>query len=115
MSKKSKVPKTATKAKKPKNLLKGQNFSAPMKAGLAAVATMPETKLGKIVKLLSRPEGATIDDIASVTDWQKHTVRSAISHTLVKKHGYEVVSDKPKGGQRIYKIAVSQSNKAKAQ
>lgn len=106
MSKKSKTPKTTSKAKNPKNLLKEKNLSAPMKAGLAAVATMPETKLGRIIKLLQRPEGATIDDLVKATQWQKHTVRSAISHTLVKKKGSEVTSDKPKDGERIYKIAV---------
>ena len=83
--------------------------SAPMKAGLAAVAAMPATpakksKLSLVIKLLSRPEGATIDDITTATGWQKHTVRAAISHALAKKRGYQIVSDKPQGGQRLYKI-----------
>lgn len=84
----------------------------PMQAGLAAVAAMkpevkPEgrlTKLARISELLKRPEGATLDEILNVTGWQKHTARAAISHALKKKHGYHIVSDKPKDGQRIYKI-----------
>jgi hypothetical protein len=54
-----------------------------------------------------RPEGATIDDMVAATGWQKHTIRSALSHALAKKRGYEIVSDKPKDGLRIYKIAAA--------
>jgi len=88
-------------------------LSAPMQAGLAAVAAMKptngapkrETKLTLVIELLSRPEGATVDDITTATGWQPHTVRSALSHALGKKRGYKIVSDKPKDGKRIYKIA----------
>jgi hypothetical protein len=100
---KSTKPKTAKKAK-PKKL------SAPMKAALYAVAAMPvrkESKLEAIIQLLSRPEGATIDDMVAATGWQKHTIRSALSYALAKKRGYQIVSDKPQGEQRIYKIADS--------
>ena len=86
-----------------------QEPSIAIKAGLAVVAAMPptppkETKLSLIIKLLTRPEGATIDDMVAVTGWQKHTLRAALSHALVKKRGYQIVSDKPQGGQRLYKI-----------
>ena len=86
-----------------------EEMSAPMQAGLAAVAAMPpppakDSKLGQIVTLLTRPDGATIDDMVAATGWQKHTVRSAVSHALAKKRGYLIVSEKPIGGQRAYKI-----------
>jgi len=115
----------STKNAKPKNIVKAalktkakangkpiddSRLSDPMKAGLAAVAAMPrkDSKLDIVVKLLSRSEGATIDDIVKATGWQKHTVRSAISHALAKKRGYKIVSDKPQGEKRIYKIADEQ-------
>ncbi len=90
-------------------------LSKPMQAGLDAVAAMkpetkapePEGKLTKLVRiseLLKRPEGATLDEIIELTGWQKHTARAAISHALRKKHGYHIVTDKPKDGNRIYKI-----------
>ena len=104
MSTKSKTKKTAP-VKKAKLPLKP---SAPMKAALTAVANMPvrkDSKLEAIIKLLSRPEGATIDDMVTATGWQKHTIRSALSHALVKKRSYQIASDKPKGENRIYKIA----------
>lgn len=103
MSKKSKPTKT-TKKPQPKKAAKGKELSEPMKAGLRAVAIMKGTKLGKLVELMQRPNGATIDEMAAANDWLKHTVRSAISHTLVKKHGYTVTSEKPEGGKRHYMI-----------
>lgn len=96
------IPKSVPKKGAPKEL------SPPMKAALDAVAAMPvrkESKLEAVIQLLSRPEGATIDDMVAATGWQKHTIRSALSHALAKKRGYEIVSDKPKDGLRIYKIA----------
>jgi hypothetical protein len=83
-----------------------EETSAPMQSGLAAVAAMPpkESKLDAVAKLLMRPEGATVDDLVAATGWQKHTVRACISHALVKKRGYTIVSDKPQGGKRVYKI-----------
>ncbi|MFH1157617.1 MAG: DUF3489 domain-containing protein [Pseudomonadota bacterium] len=95
-----------TKAKSNGKVIDDTHLSEPMKAGLAAVAAMPrkDSKLGIVIKLLQRPEGATIDDLVKATGWQKHTVRSAVSHALAKKRGYKIVSDKPKGENRIYKI-----------
>ncbi|QQR68844.1 MAG: DUF3489 domain-containing protein [Alphaproteobacteria bacterium] len=82
-------------------------LSTPMQAALAGVAAMPvkrETKLTALVVLLSRPEGANIEDMIAATGWQKHTIRSALSHALAKKHGYQIVSEKSENGARIYKI-----------
>jgi hypothetical protein len=42
--------------------------------------------------------------MVAATGWQKHTIRSALSHALAKKHGYQIVSEKPENGARIYKI-----------
>lgn len=107
MPTKSKAKKA--KSAKPKTAKKSElkKLSAPMKAALNAVSTMPvrkESKLEAIIKLLKRAEGATTEDIVAVTGWQKHTIRSALSHAIAKKRSYQVVSDKPKGEQRIYKI-----------
>lgn len=82
-------------------------LSEPMKAALAGVAAMPvkrETKLSVLIAMLERPEGANIEDMIAATGWQKHTIRSALSHALAKKHGYQIVSEKPENGTRIYKI-----------
>jgi hypothetical protein len=37
--------------------------------------------------MLQRPEGATVDEGARATGWQRHTVRGVFSGTLKKKLG----------------------------
>jgi uncharacterized protein DUF3489 len=51
-----------------------------------------------------RPEGATVDKVASATGWQRHTVRGVFSGTLKKKLGLTVASAKEVRG-RVYRIA----------
>jgi hypothetical protein len=48
------------------------------------------TKQALMIKLLKRPEGATIEQIAEATGWQKHTIRGAISGALKKKLGLTI-------------------------
>jgi DNA-binding MarR family transcriptional regulator len=43
------------------------------------------TKQARMIELLKRPEGATVDQIAAATGWQHHTIRGAISGALKKK------------------------------
>jgi hypothetical protein len=63
------------------------------------------TKQAQMIDLLRRPEGATIEQIAEATGWQKHTIRGAISGALKKKLGLSVTSEKREDGERIYRIA----------
>ena len=67
-----------------------------------------------MIDLLKRPEGATVEQIAAATGWQKHTIRGAISGALKKKLGLnveaartrEVGPDKvrAKGSTTVYRI-----------
>lgn len=43
-----------------------------------AIKSKP-TKAQTLVKLISRPNGATIDELMKATGWQPHTVRAVIS------------------------------------
>ena len=54
--------------------------------------------------MLQRPEGATIDQICTATGWQAHTVRGTFAGAFKKKLGLTIVSDKPQGGERVYRI-----------
>jgi hypothetical protein len=60
-----------------------------------------DTKLQIVIDLLKRSEGVTVFEIMKATEWQKHTVRGCISGALKKKHGYEIVSEKPNDGDRV--------------
>jgi hypothetical protein len=55
-----------------------------------------------VIAMLRRPEGATVDEVASATGWQRHTVRGVFSGTL-KKLGLSLASAKEERG-RVYRI-----------
>ncbi len=48
------------------------------------------TKQAKMIEMLKRPEGATVEQIAVATGWQHHTIRGAISGAVKKKLGFTV-------------------------
>jgi hypothetical protein len=87
-SKKSK-PRASQTAKQPP---KGKG-TTPAKA----------TKQARLIAMLQRPEGATIEQVAKALQWQKPTVRGAIADAL-KKKGLKVTSKKEEAG-RVYRIA----------
>jgi hypothetical protein len=65
--------------------------------------TSPKGKLGAVVALLLRPEGATLAAMQEATGWQAHSVRGAMSGSIKKKLGFDVTSEKAASG-RVYKI-----------
>src|SRR5205814_3481620 len=62
------------------------------------------SKQDVVIAMLRQPEGATVDEVASVTGWQRHTVRGVFSGTLKKKLGLTVASAKEER-RRGYRIA----------
>ena len=62
------------------------------------------SKQDEVIAMLRRPEGATVDEVANATGWQRHTVRGAFSGTLKKKLGLTIASAKEARG-RVYRIA----------
>jgi Protein of unknown function (DUF3489) len=88
------------------------------KRGKAASAGKPTlragTKQALLIELLKRPEGATLEQVAEATGWQKHTIRGAISGALKKKLGLTVEVTREvgpnKGGAKsatVYRITGS--------
>jgi hypothetical protein len=61
------------------------------------------SKQDELIAMLRRPEGVTVDEVASVTGWQRHTVRGVFSGTLKKKLGLTLASAKEERG-RVYRI-----------
>lgn len=62
------------------------------------------SKKARILHLLKRPKGATLDDLIRATGWQSHSVRGFISGHLVKRMGLKVNSARRSDGQRLYRI-----------
>ena len=63
-----------------------------------------ETKIGKIVTLLERKDGATLDEMIGATGWLPHTTRAAL--TGLKKKGHTIERDK-RGDAACYRITRS--------
>lgn len=66
--------------------------------------TRDNSKQANVVRMLQRPEGATIGQICAATGWQAHTVRGTFAGAFKKKLGLTIVSDKPQGSERVYRI-----------
>ncbi len=69
------------------------------------------TKQDRVIAMLRQPEGATIDDLVGITDWQRHTVRGMIAGALKKKLCLCVVSDKAERG-RVYRVTGTATKRA---
>ena len=67
--------------------------------------TRENSKQASVIQMLQRPEGATVQQICETTGWQAHTVRGTFAGAFKKKLGLTIVSDKPQGGERVYRIA----------
>ncbi len=62
------------------------------------------SKLTSILAMLRRPKGATIEQMMTVTGWQAHSVRGAMSGALKKKRGLTVSSTAENDGTRVYRV-----------
>jgi hypothetical protein len=74
--------------------------------------TKPDSKQDRIVALLQRPEGATLDALVKETQWQKHSVRGFLAGTVRKKLKLPLLSEKI-DGVRTYRIGTGKVAKTK--
>jgi hypothetical protein len=72
----------------------------------------PDSKQDKIVALLQRPKGATLDALVKETQWQKHSVRGFLAGTVRKKLKLALLSEKI-DGVRTYRIGTGKAAKNK--
>jgi hypothetical protein len=103
----------------PAKTAKGKATSAPKASATpkhqkvtAATAPTPveqpqagrSTKQERMLTLLSRPEGASIEEMMQATNWQQHSVRGFLAGTVKKKLGFSLSSAKPADSVRRYHI-----------
>lgn len=62
------------------------------------------TKQQIMIDMLSRPEGATIEELVEATGWLSHTCRGAMSGALKKKLGLTITSEKEDQRGRVYRL-----------
>jgi Protein of unknown function (DUF3489) len=120
------MPAPAADAREAKPAGRRARAKAKAMPGNAASAGRPTpragTKQALMIELLKRPEGATVEQIATATGWQKHTIRGAISGALKKKLGLTVEATRTrevgankvgaKGSSTVYRILGSRPSTA---
>jgi hypothetical protein len=58
-----------------------------------------------VIALLSRPEGARIEELTLATGWLPHTTRVAL--TGLRKRGYTIERGRSEQGGSLYRIVAS--------
>src|SRR3954453_3251268 len=65
----------------------------------------PAGKLGILVDLLARKDGASAVELMAGTGWQRHSVRGALSRLRTRGFGMQVIAD-GEGGSTSYQLTV---------
>jgi Protein of unknown function (DUF3489) len=61
----------------------------------------PGGKLGVVLQVVAKAEGATIEEIAGATNWLRHTSRAAL--TRLRQRGFDIRSERV-DGRRVYRL-----------
>ena len=64
----------------------------------ADIIATPPTKHQQVIELLSRNNGASLEEMSNIAKWLPHSTRAFM--TSLKKKGYSIDSDKPDGVRR---------------
>ena len=91
------APSTARASKKATSTKK-----APQ-AQKKALSVRTGSKTAKLLNLLKRPDGATLQQLIRASGWQAHSVRGFLSGQVRKKMGLPLRSSE-RDGERVYAI-----------
>jgi hypothetical protein len=80
------------------------NATANYPASPAQPEAKPKSKMSLLLDLVTRPVGATLEQMVAATGWLPHTTRAAL--TGLKKKGHAIISIKP-DGVRTYRLATA--------
>jgi Protein of unknown function (DUF3489) len=96
---------TMPKTKTPVTTKKARIARAKPAAKSAASVQHLTSKSDQILTLLRRKQGASLEEMQTVSGWQPHSVRGYMSGTVKKRMGLHLTSSKSKDGVRHYAIA----------
>jgi len=114
MDKETSIPSTPdaqpvkpTAAKKKAVVSKSKTKARPVRTKVRSVKSAEArrgSKKAKLLALLKRPGGASLEQLIKATGWQAHSVRGFLSGELNRRMGLRVLSSKPEG-ERIYRLS----------
>jgi hypothetical protein len=84
------------------------NTTAPTSARSVRISQAPRqgTKIARVIALLQRDQGATLDELIAATGWLPHTARAAL--TGLRHRGYDVRLERgEKGSASIYRAVAT--------
>lgn len=81
------------------------NKCTPATTGMMATSktTLSAPKSSKMLRLLTRKSGCTLEELQTASGWQAHSVRGFLSGTVKKKLGYQIDLTVNSKGVRRYK------------
>ena len=63
-----------------------------------------KTKTAALMALLTRKEGASLEELQRASSWQPHSVRGFLAGTVKKMPGVSLSSEKPENGARRHRV-----------
>ncbi len=73
------------------------------------VTSKPQTKSAKVIAMLGRGKGASIDEICKATKWKPHSVRAFL--TGLRKKGFVLAREQRGDEGTIYRITQAPDHK----
>ena len=67
------------------------------------------SKQAIVVGLLSRPKGASLNDLVGATSWLPHTTRAAL--TGLRRRGFAIERVAADDGRSLYRVAAAETDK----
>jgi hypothetical protein len=86
------VGKAKTQAPNNRKAAAGAGDVGPPATASRSPAVKAESKTSRVIALLQRQEGVTLDELVEETGWQPHTTRAAL--TGLRKKGHVITSEK---------------------
>ncbi len=62
----------------------------------------PGGKLGLLLEQVSRPDGASIEELSNLAGWLPHTTRAAL--TRLRQRGWDIRLDTNPAGRKCYRL-----------